>query len=285
MLIHIVTAGETLYRIALTYQVSVERIISDNGLLYPYTLVIGQALIITQPALVHTVSAGESTYDIAIEYGISVQELYQNNPELADRNPLYPGQILVISFESEKNRSIAINGYAYPNVNRHVLRRTLPYLSYLSIFSYGMREDASLIPPDDDELLRYARMYQALPILVLTSVDESGSFSPTITFKLLRDVNFQNKVLERLIALMLEKGYRGLDSDFEFIPAEEAAAYVTFLENASRQLKDAGLFLHCALAPKTSADQTGLLYEGHRYREIGEVCNKVLLMTYEWGYT
>jgi len=285
MLIHIVAAGDTLYQIARTYQLSVARIISDNGLLYPYKLVSGQALIITQAALVHTVIAGDSTYSIAIEYDISVQELYQNNPELADRNPLYPGQMLVIAFQDEKLRSIGVNGYAYPFVDRHVLRRTLPYLSYLSIFSYGMREDGSLIYPDDEELLRYARMYQAAPILVLTSVDESGTFSPTITSKLLEDLNFQNEILKQLIAVMLQKGYRGLDSDFEFIPAEQAAAYVAFLKNASRQLKDAGLFLHCALAPKTSADQSGLLYEGHRYREIGEVADKVLLMTYEWGYT
>ena len=285
MLTHIVASGDTLYRIALTYHSSVSRIISDNGLLYPYKLVLGQALIITQAATVHTVRSGDSAYSVAIANGISVQELYQNNPELADRNPLYPGQMLVISFQGEKEREIAINGYAYPFVDRHVLRRTLPYLSYLSIFSYGMREDASLIPPDDEDLLRYARMYQALPILVLTSVGEDGKFSPAMTSKLLLDLEFQNLILKHLIADMLQKGYRGLDSDFEFIPAEEATAYIAFLKNASGQLHEAGLFLHAALAPKTSADQPGLLYQGHRYGEIGAVCDKVLLMTYEWGYT
>ena len=40
-----------------------------------------------------------------------------------------------------------------------------------------------------------------------------------------------------------------------------------------------------ALAPKTSADQRGLLYEGHNYRLLGEAADLVLLMTYEWGYT
>ena len=40
-----------------------------------------------------------------------------------------------------------------------------------------------------------------------------------------------------------------------------------------------------ALAPKVSADQPGLLYEAHDYPALGEVSNRVLLMTYEWGYT
>ena len=39
-----------------------------------------------------------------------------------------------------------------------------------------------------------------------------------------------------------------------------------------------------ALAPKTSSEQTGLLYEAHDYKALGEIADKVLLMTYEWGY-
>ena len=40
-----------------------------------------------------------------------------------------------------------------------------------------------------------------------------------------------------------------------------------------------------ALAPKTSATQPGLLYEGKDYRALGAVANSVLVMTYEWGFT
>lgn len=52
-----------------------------------------------------------------------------------------------------------------------------------------------------------------------------------------------------------------------------------------RALNERGMDLFVALAPKTSAAQPGLLYEGHNYRLIGENSDAVLLMTYEWGYT
>jgi len=39
-----------------------------------------------------------------------------------------------------------------------------------------------------------------------------------------------------------------------------------------------------ALAPKTSGEMTGLLYEAHDYPAIGAIADLVLLMTYEWGY-
>ena len=45
-----------------------------------------------------------------------------------------------------------------------------------------------------------------------------------------------------------------------------------------------GYQVSVALAPKTSANQPGLLYEGKDYRALGEAANHVLLMTYEWGY-
>lgn len=284
MRIHIVKQGDTIYELARTYNVSVQRIISDNGLMYPYTLVLGQALIITIPATIHTVKAGESPFSIAVQNGISIQELYQNNPELSFGEPLYPGQVLVIQFEGEKRRTISVNGYAYPFVNRQVLRRTLPYLTYLSIFSYGMRDDGTLIMPDDEQLLAFSKTFQALPVLVLTSID-NGHFSTYLTKKLLNEPEFQETILNQLIQVMKEKGYRGLDSDFEFIPKEDAEAYIAFLSNARDKLHANGFFLHTALAPKTSATQTGLLYQGHIYDRIGEVSDRVLLMTYEWGYT
>ena len=40
-----------------------------------------------------------------------------------------------------------------------------------------------------------------------------------------------------------------------------------------------------ALAPKTSAAQTGQWYAAHDYRAHGEIADFVVIMTYEWGYS
>ena len=84
---------------------------------------------------------------------------------------------------------------------------------------------------------------------------------------------------------MREKGYVGLDVDFEYIQPEDSAAYVGFLQNATARLHAEGYFVNTDLAPKTSSRQRGLLYEAHDYGSIGAVSDTVLLMTYEWGYT
>lgn len=119
----------------------------------------------------------------------------------------------------------------------------------------------------------------------LSSITEDGNFNPQRASMLFNDRALQDRVLLNILAVMDQKGYAGLDIDFEFIPAEDSAAYLGFLQNAAEKLHAQGHFLHVDLAPKTSDSQQGLLYESHNYRAIGEIADSVLLMTYEWGYT
>ena len=86
-------------------------------------------------------------------------------------------------------------------------------------------------------------------------------------------------------ALIQEKGFAGVDVDFEFLPPSLADSYAAFLARLRQRLGPQGYFVWAALAPKTSPDQPGLLYEGHKYDAVGEAVDAVLLMTYEWGYT
>jgi len=92
-------------------------------------------------------------------------------------------------------------------------------------------------------------------------------------------------VLDNLVAVMNEKGYRGLDIDFEYVAEADSEAFISFISNAVGIMHGAGFFVNTDLAPKASADQRGLLYDAHDYRRIGEIADTVFLMTYEWGYT
>ena len=73
--------------------------------------------------------------------------------------------------------------------------------------------------------------------------------------------------------------------DFEYILPEDRDQYTAFIQRLADRLTPQGYPVVTALAPKTSAQQEGLLYEGHDYAGIGAAASMVLLMTYEWGYT
>lgn len=286
MVIHVVRPGDSVYQIALEYGVPMSQVVEDNGLADAAHLVVGQALVIRFPETVHTVRAGETLSSVAREYGLTPRRLYQNNPILGGRPEIYPGQTLVISYAGEEKRgTLSVNGYAYPFIDKDLLQRTLPYLTYLTPFTYGFTPTGELVDLDDQVLLAMARQGGVAPLMHLSTLTPEGGFSNELAHIALTDMGVQQALIENIVNLLALKGYHGLDVDFEYVYPEDAAAYAAFLGRLTQRLNPLGYPVLAALAPKTSATQRGLLYEGHDFRAIGGAVNEVLLMTYEWGYT
>ena len=283
MVIHVVQPGDSLYRIAQAYHAPLQLLIQQNELHEPYRLTPGQTIVVPQPVQIHTVRQGDTLSGIAAQHNTTVLKLLQNNPQLGGGDRIWPGQTLVISY-GPKLGTFAVNGYVYPNIDQRVLRKTLPYLTYLSVFSYGFDSLGRILPQNAEALTRMARQYGVLPLLVLTTLGEDGQFSGERAQQLLRDPVARGALIENLAQTIAAQGFAGVDIDFEYIPSEDAAAYADFVRAVRARLEPSGLTVMVALAPKTSADQPGLLYESHDYAALGAAANDVLLMTYEWGY-
>lgn len=239
MTIHIVASGDTVNSIAAAYQIPADTIIYNNQLIYPYILVVGQALLLSTPS------------------------------------------------ELQPYRFVVTNGYAYPFINDWVLTQTLPYLSRLSVFSYGFSTEGEIIPPalDDSFMIQAALEYNSAPFLTLTPFDASGRFNNNLISAVINNPSVKNTLIDNLVITVSEKGFQGVDIDFEYILAEDRIAFADFVRDVRIAINQLGYPVTVALAPKTSDDQPGLLYEGKDYALLGEAADEVLLMTYEWGYT
>lgn len=238
MEIYVVRQGDNVDAIASSYGVSVNTLIDDNQLVYPYQLAVGQAL-------------------------------------------------LIANGQQERDKEIRSNGYAYPFISSWVLDNTLPYLSELSVFSYGFTPDGDLVPPmiDDVWMVNRALQYKVLPVLTLTPFGADGNFNNDLISAIVRNMESRDILIKNLLTVMEEKSYGGLDIDFEYIKAEDRDFFTEFVRACTEKMHIAGYQVSVALAPKTSAGQRGVLYEGKDYRALGEIADHVLVMTYEWGYT
>ena len=287
MPIHVVKSGETIYSIAQLYDVSADRIVYDNELAAQQNLVPGQALLILMPSRVHIVREGQTVEQIAEEYSITVKNLYQNNPFLLNQTYLLEGQSLVISYEGEPLMQGRISGYAYPFIEPYILREVLLYIDEILIFSYGFTAEGELIPPQIDETwgIQEAWNQQVEPILVLTPFAETGTFNSGLIQILSENETVQDNLIENLLETVREKGYVGVDVDFEYIRPEDRVGYADFVNRLRETMNENGYRVSVALAPKTSSYQKGLLYEAMDYHQLGQSANTVFLMTYEWGYT
>lgn len=285
MTIHVVQQGETLATIANQYDVTTERLIIDNELPNPDNLVVGQSMIVRVPTEVHTVIEGDTLTEIAATYDVSIEEIIRNNPWIAAQEGLIPGQTLLIAYEKDPVVDTAlIIGYLYPFIDRAVLRKSLPFLTYQSLFTYGFTPEGDLVPIDDEELIAIGYEAGVPPIMVLAPMSEGMAFDTQIAHDMFVNAEGQNRLIENIVATMQEKGYIGLDIDFEFIQPEDRELFIAFIANVKDSLGPLGLLTLVALAPKTSGEMTGLLYEAHDYPAIGAIADIVLIMTYEWGY-
>ena len=285
MTIHVVQAGETVGSIAGSYGVDPARLAADNAVPPSGALAVGQTLVVRFPRQVHAVRRGETLASIAEDHGTTVRRLWQNNWSLGGGTALYPGQTLVISYFDEPQGNAVFNGYAYPYIDTSLLAAELPCLTCLAPFTYGITADGDLLQLEDDELLSAARQRGTLPVMHLSTLTEMDQFDTQRATLVLTDAAVQDRLVSQVQQTLRRRGYAGLDVDFEFLPAQLAAAYAAFLSRLRRLLNPQGFFLWAALAPKTSAQQRGLLYEGHDYAAVGSAVDSVLLMTYEWGYT
>ena len=285
MEIHIVRPGDTLYKIAREYGVPMSQLLRDNGIPDPARLSVGQAIVVQFPEKIYTVRPGDTHSSIARSSGLSLRQLLRNNFGLSTRDELYPGETLVLSYRQSKLGSLSVNAYAYPYIDQALLHEALPYLSDLSPFTYGLRPQGGLVQLEDGALLRAAISFGVRPLLHLSTLTETGGFSSELAHAVLNDPAAQQRTIQELLTTIREKGYGGLDVDFEYLNGQDALPYVRFIGQLHSLLSPMGMPVLTALAPKTFAAQPGTLYEGHDYALLGQATDGVLLMTYEWGYT
>ena len=233
---------------------------------------------------IHVVQSGETMEGIAETYNSSYEELLQYN-QLPNPDNLVVGQCVLIPSASAPLGEMIVNGYLYPHIDEEVYRQALPSLTNVTIFGYGFDAEGNLIETPDEEVIAIAKSYGVQPIMLLAAMDEQGQFSLENGRIVFNNTLLQEKLIAGILVVMQQKGYVGLDIDMEFIPADLKEAYINFIENVTRQLNQYGYFVNVDLAPKVSATQQGLLYESHDYARIGQIVDRVLLMTYEWGYT
>lgn len=236
---------------------------------------------------IYVVQPGDSVDSIAAAHGISAESVIFNN-QLIWPYALAVGQALLLSAAPSPKEMppLVSNGYAYTYISPWVLEQTLPFLSELSVFSYGFTSQGDLIlPPEDDGwMIRMAWIYGTRPILTLTPLDSSGQFNNRLISSVVNNASYRTHLISQILQRMQFSGYAGVDIDFEYILASDRDAFTAFVAEMQQTLSSFGYTVSVALAPKTSADQPGLLYEGKDYAALGAAADSVLLMTYEWGY-
>ncbi len=283
MTIHVVQPGETLSSISALYNIPTGRLIQENGINNPDNLAIGQTIVIVPPESVYTVQDGDTLESIAEENGISLMELLRNNPYLSDREFIYPGETLVISYQTNKSRAIATSGYTFHYIDRDILRKTLPFLSYLTIFNYRVTSEGEIVEEEDLDIIQMAKEYGVAPMMFVSTFTERGISSGEVVFNLLRNPETVERLTDNVLRILGSKGFYGVNFYLEHISLENIDQVAENLSGIAATLHAEGYRVLVTVTPEIYVENLQITFDPIDYSKIAVSVDAIVFTSYEWG--
>ncbi len=281
MEIYVVQPGDTIYSIAAQFGVSAEELIQDNELASPLELVVGQTIVIAYPKQIYTVQEGDTLISIAATYEITVQQLLRNNPFLSGNASVSPGESLVISYNT--TRALITNGLVYPYVEEESLRKTLPNLTYMTVYNYRIIAPGEIISYYDDEsIIRLAREYGTITLMMATTVSLQGEPNIDLVYSLLTIEEYQDNVINGVLEIMKSKGYQGVNFLYNFMTETNQSLYYYFTAKAASRIRAEG-FLFFVTFNLNVTFTNALAVNNVDYAPISQVADGIIFMQIIWG--
>jgi spore germination protein len=281
-ILHTVQQGDTIKSIADYYNIPIERLADDNNMSQNYSLNVGQVIIVAYPEQTYLVQEGDTLSGIAEKNGVTVMELLRNNPFLADRKYLNVDDELIIRYDN-KDKTIMIDGFTFPFITPQILRKTLPFLTYITIVGYQVMLDGFLNNIDDTQTIQMAIDYGVVPIMFVSSMNELGQGSYDVTHNLFTHEDLQNNLIDNIETVLNTKGYYGVTIGFQYILEEDLPAYINFINLTAQRLTPEGYEVSVAITPSTFGFTPGVPYEQPYYSEVGQIADSLKLLSYQWA--
>jgi spore germination protein len=200
---------------------------------------------------------------------------------------LTAGQTLYLPrpLTAAEKKTIEANGYLLPQgtlSDANILRDT-PSLTYVCMFSYQARADGTLVPPRDAQGLQAARQLNIAPLMTVTNFDGTN-FNTELAHTLMANGSIRRRLIENIGRTMQQKGFRGVNVDFEHMRPSDRPLYNAFIRELGQAVRARGFFVSIAMGPKTSDDPQASWMGAFDYRTLGQEVDFLMLMTYEWGW-
>lgn len=284
MIIHVVRPNETIHTISEYYKIPVSRLILENGITNPDNLAIGQTIVIVQPETLYTVQRGDTLESIAEQHGTTPMELLRNNPHLSDREYLYASETIVISYQTNRTRTIATSGYIFPYVEKSALIKTLPFLSYLTIFNYRATSNGEIISNyDDTELIQLAKSYGTAPMMFISTMTGEGIISREVTYDILNNPTAQDRLIDNVLQILKTKGFYGINIYAETITFDNIDSIAEYLGRAVDIYHSEGFRVVLTVTPTTNINTPDISLEKIDYSKLSDLVDGIMFSSYDWA--
>jgi len=153
-------------------------------------------------------------------------------------------------------------------------------LDFVATFTARIDQNGELIVDfPTPEAINLAYKNGVKPLLVVHNMqDGMDSYSASVV---LSDPSKRWQLAQNIASLVAKQGYAGVNIDLEAVPPGNKKDYNQFLWELKGLLKQGGYLLTAAVPAKNSDLPDNTWVGAYDYRELGAVCDYVMLMTYD----
>ncbi|SEW30359.1 LysM peptidoglycan-binding domain-containing protein [[Clostridium] fimetarium] len=282
MEIYIVQEGDTIKSIADKYGIVVSKLIRDNALTNPDQLVIGQTIVIAFPKQTYVVKDGDTLEGIAYKNGVTLMQILRNNPFLTEKKNIYPGEELVISYDTKG--IIITNGIMYPFIEKESLLKVLPNLTYISIFNYRAAEKGEVISYyDDTEIIKISKQYETIPLMLLSTLTLQGKTNIEVAYEIANSEENQDQLITNILKILKDKGFHGLNMMFNFITTSNLSIYIKFMNKVAREVRKNGYLYFVTINPSLENEDKSAALNQINFSEISIDVDEIIFLKLVWG--
>jgi spore germination protein len=209
-------------------------------------------------------------------------QLLRNNPFLFDRQYIFPGETLAISYDTK--RDLTTNGYVYSFIDLETLKRTLPYLTFISIFNYTILSKGEIFSYGDDrEIIQLSKYYGVIPLLMVSTLTTQGDPNLEVEYEILLNEEYQTKLIESLRNILNYSDYMGINILINNLNTVNQKLYIELLKRISIQLNERGALFFITVNPHIETEDHTTTFETIDYQNISPLVYRLTFLQYTWG--
>jgi spore germination protein YaaH len=138
-----------------------------------------------------------------------------------------------------------------------------------------------------DENLVFVRYAQSRGVRVLATVSNYNlrmdDFDSALAHRILRSPQLSNTHIAAITRLCVNKGYDGIDLDWESVPRADRNRFSRFVQALAARLHNAGKLLSIAVHAKTSEPGDWFGAQSQDYLALGAAVDEFKVMTYDYS--
>jgi spore germination protein len=156
-------------------------------------------------------------------------------------------------------------------------------IKYINTFWYEAKEDGSTekyTGAEDEEIKKYTRETGVALVPVINNDQSAEKLERILSDETTRDLHIEN-----IVKLVSDNDYQGIEVDYESLEAGQEDGFSIFIRELAAKLHQDNKILATAVHAKTSDKGTWEGPEAQDWKVLGEVCDQVKIMAYDYHWS